>query len=525
MFSDEDGTVSPLDARSQTPSLTSGGSTHDSAVDTATATDSLTAPEPGNRSKFKEAFGRLSPKRLSRFRSRSRSPASSEPSLPLSQAPTETPSHTSAQRDNAFTNRPPIPDIRVEGESLAPLSMQDEESQRLRTEARWWTMVKWADHNKGALEAEINRLTGSVTAFRQYLEIRELRNPGRILAVDSSIVRDSYVPRMPPNAVRELHDALKSINSGPTMFASFSLSISESCDSNRRAIEGCPGLQEIMNPGSKMFFLQKEAIVNAEESTFVAIEQCDVPAPGLQRHEPVTCVDAMKPREQSFCISGYSSCGLIESKPPGSAFHHVLVETNSWRISSSFADYLDEERIRRLLTPVTLVDIFRTLLTAYLDLEKIRESCRYPRIEDYKTYVHPEYSADQTVASASVDTSWQMPYWACGLGTPLPRRIPGASREEREPDEAVIRLGLVLFQLGSSSKSIMAPGSSGLPKPWRNLKLEALNRFEEVSRLCGSVLANIVQTCLLANAQTEKEAVCSCLISLENLRTELGNAA
>jgi hypothetical protein len=403
--------------------------------------------------------------------------------------------------------------------------MQDGESRRLRTEAHWWTMVKWADHNKNALEAEIKRLTKSVTAFRQYLEIREPRSPGRILAVDSSIARNTYVPRMPLNAIRELHDALKGINSGPTMFASFSLSIAESCDSNRRAIEAFPELRERMSPGSKMFFLQKESIVDVEESIFVAIEQCDAPASGLQENEPVTCVGAIKPPEQSGCISGYSSCGLIGPKPPGNPFHHVFVEEKTWRTSSSFADYLDEEQPLRLLTSRTLVDIFQTLLTAYLDLENIRESCRYPRLEDYKTYIHPEYSADQNVASASADTNWQMPYWSCGLGTPLPRRIPGASREGREPDEAVIRLGLVLFQLGSGSKSIMAPGESGSPKQWRNLKLEALNKFEDVSRKCGLVLANIVQVCLLADAQTEKEAVCSCLISLENLRTELGNFA
>jgi hypothetical protein len=383
--------------------------------------------------------------------------------------------------------------------------MQDGESRRLRTEAHWWTMVKWADHNKNALEAEIKRLTKSVTAFRQYLEIREPRSPGRILAVDSSIARNTYVPRMPLNAIRELHDALKGINSGLTMFASFSLSIAESCDSNRRAIEAFPELRERMSPGSKMFFLQKESIVDVEESIFVAIEQCDAPASGLQGNEPVTCVGAIK--------------------PPGNPFHHVFVEEKTWRTSSSFADYLDEEQPLGLLTSRTLVDIFQTLLTAYLDLENIRESCRYPRLEDYKTYIHPEYSADQNVASASADTNWQMPYWSCGLGTPLPRRIPGASREGREPDEAVIRLGLVLFQLGRGSKSIMAPGESGSPKQWRDLKLEALNKFEDVSGRCGLVLANIVQVCLLADAQTEKEAVCSCLISLENLRTELGNFA
>lgn len=410
----------------------------------------------------------------------------------------------------------------VEGAPLAALSMQDEDSRRLRTEASWWTLITWADHNKDALEGEINRLTGSVTAFRQYLEIREPRNPGRLVAVDTSRVRDSYVPRMPPEAVEELHGALKSINEDTKIAASFSLSIAESCDSNRRAIEDFPDVKGVLRPGSRMFFLQKD--LDDEQSAFVAIEQYDAPVEDQHAAMTLTDIRSIAPPEQSTRASDYTSCGIIGAQSGLAHCHHVFTETRAWRVSDTFRDYLDTEQRRRLLTPEALMDIFQTLLTAYLDLEKVRDSCRYPRLEDYKTYMHPSYDSDRNVAAGAVDTSWQMPYWSCGFGKPLPRRIPGASREEREPDEAVVRLGLVLFQLGSGSKSILAPGPAGSPKQWRNLKLEALNRFEEVSTACGMVLANIVQACLLANARTEKEALCSCLASLENLRTELGKA-
>lgn len=408
--------------------------------------------------------------------------------------------------------------LTVGGTVVNPFSLHDDESSLARANVSLWALVKWTDHNKRDLDTAIHRLGDSVGAFRQYLELRGLHRPGQMLALESPVRHLEYDSRMPPAAISKLHNALKSINQSPKEAATFALSIAESCESNRRAIEDIPFFQDSLNPDGKIFFLQKDEA--EEQSTFIAIEQVEGPLIDTSTSHTRTARD-IRHSEQPHMDASYMLHGVVEGSGSHPGQHRIFVQTQAWRVYKSFSQYLDEESTLQLLTPLAVVDIFRTILTAYLDLEQVRHSCQYPRLEDYKTYLHPDHEGDQSVVEPPPHTNWQMPYWSCGFGKSLPRRIPGAAREGREPDEAVVRLGLVLFQLGSGSKAILTPGPSGAIKPWRNLKLEALNRFEDVSQRCGIVLANIVQECLFANAQTERAAICGCLQSLENLQVEL----
>lgn len=378
-------------------------------------------------------------------------------------------------------------------------------------------MVKWADHNKTALETEIDRLRDRVRDFRQTLELRAPLGPERVLDIDSTAAHADYVPRMPPDALLEVHEALKSINRRSLEPASFSLSIAESCESNRRAITDFPSMESALMPRSNVFLLQKQE--SNTESTLMIVEGFSTDTTNLQ--EPPRLVNAESIVRPARCdtVANYVSCGFVASVGRNDIEHQVFVETQAWVTSGTFSDLLEQGQTQALLTPPKLVEVFETILIAYLDFEKVRNYCRYPRLEDYKTYLHPQYRDDLNIAETSTDLTWRVPYLSCGLGTPQPRRIPGASKEDREPDEAVIRLGLVLFQLGSHSKEILIPDAAASVKPWRTLKLEALNRFHEVTNICGLALANVVEACLLANARTEKKTVISCLSKLENLKT------
>lgn len=194
------------------------------------------------------------------------------------------------------------------------------------------------------------------------------------------------------------------------------------------------------------------------KSTFLAIDRGanmlgrlrDIPR--LEDSEAICIPEDMDP------VNNYVFRGHIPVASSDIVAHFVFAEVRPWRISDSFSDLLDKKDMCRLLTPLVLVDVFEIILTAYLDFEEVRHSCQYPQLKDYQTYFPPRYDDNLNIAESSTERVWQTPYWSCSLGTPKALRIPGASREAQERDEFVVRLGLVLFQLGSHSKAILDPG-------------------------------------------------------------------
>lgn len=404
------------------------------------------------------------------------------------------------------------------------LSSEDQCVRDIRSDASWWTIIKWTDHYRDDLEGEIDKLRLRIRDFRQYLDLRQ---PSQPIANLGSPGEDHYTSKISPQNLERLHKALQKLNSSATTRHVFSVRIDESEKSNRQAIQDFPGVEGRLRDGSRMLFLQKHE--KDAESTFVAIEMSPTEgenalAPELLEVKTLTSAAAIAPPSAGSSPKErqYTSCGTISA--PGDAMirHHVFVEVKPWQAKLSFSEYLDDQTFRDMLKPVVLLEVFRTILIAYLDFELVREVCRHPRLEDFKTFRWPTYEADAGDESAQPDPkdAWRSPYWSCGFGTPQPRGIPGASRTEKEPNEAVVNLALVLFQLGSRSKKILAPQPNGISKPWRDLKLDAISRLEDVIDHCGLPMANVVEACLLADAQSDRKTVCGCLGSLENLKTE-----
>src|SRR6266487_547597 len=85
------------------------------------------------------------------------------------------------------------------------------------------------------------------------------------------------------------------------------------------------------------------------------------------------------------------------------------------------------------------------------------------------------------------------PYLSIGFGSPSPKRkIAALSGVSRRQPNSLVGLGLLLHQIGSSSKLEYGSGSDGL----RKVKEEALQKLHSVGAGSSPRFAEIVQMCL-----------------------------
>ncbi|CAK1366753.1 unnamed protein product [Cercospora beticola] len=408
----------------------------------------------------------------------------------------------------------------LKGQFAYPVSTHDPESQCVRAKASTLTLLKWSDHNHLALKAGVGDLRTAINDLRDYVELRRPINPGAVLALQSESTGMNYVPNLEPALVKGIHEAIKRVNASPISRAKIlSLSIANSCQDNRHVLGEFPGMSNKLRRDSSVTFLQRHDADAA--CTFLAIESDTEPSL-LAQTAAIDDLSALKPPiPVDFADQDrYIWCGSVTAQS-GELFHHeIYMEVERWKHAKSFSELLDDPESAASLSPEMIPKLFRVILLAYLDFQELRSSCRYPRLEDYHTYQYPVYTNDRISTQVPSEQPWENPYWACGLGSPNLIRIPGASRPTVAADEPVVRLGLVLFQLASRSKKIMAATPTGSEKNWLRLQRDALRAIQNVQDVCGVAIGTIVEACLLSNAQTEHKTLCECLLKLNKIEAE-----
>ncbi|GIZ48309.1 hypothetical protein CKM354_001137600 [Cercospora kikuchii] len=400
------------------------------------------------------------------------------------------------------------------------VSSEDAETQQAWAGANWWTLLKWTDHDRLRLKSSVEDLRTAIHDFRDYIELRRPIHPGAVLALPSEIVNIHRVPHLDPAMLRELHVALRRVNSSASAGSKvLSLSIVNSCQDNRDVLGEFPGMAGKLRRDSRVTFLQKHD--DGASCTFLAIESGAEPLEGAQVRV-IDDLSAVRCPDPADLVDSdrYVQCGNVAPLPEDEFHHELFAEIRPWQCVQSLSEYLDDSASAALLSLEVIVKLFRAMLLAYLDFEKLRGSCRYPRLEDYRTYQRPSYTSDSVLMQNASEQPWENPYWACGLGSPGPIRTPGASRQTVAPDEPVVRLGLVLFQLASRSKDIMAAAPGGVEKNWLRLQSEALRALHNVQAVCGVAVGAVVEACLLSNAQTERKTLCECLVKLNKIEAE-----
>ncbi|PPJ57940.1 hypothetical protein CBER1_09718 [Cercospora berteroae] len=116
----------------------------------------------------------------------------------------------------------------------------------------------------------------------------------------------------------------------------------------------------------------------------------------------------------------YVRCGNFTAQP-GDKFHHeIFAELRPWQCVHSLSEYLDDSASAALLSLEVIVKLFGTIPLAYLDFEKLRSSCRYPRVEDYRTYRRPLYTNDPVLMQHPANSHGTIHIGPAGLV----RRVP-----------------------------------------------------------------------------------------------------
>lgn len=234
MFTEDDGTISILNTEKApiTPPLVSPYASK------SPVSNAVTPTKPKHKHSWLNKFLRM---KLSGKSSEHSGANCASPTPTQSNPSTVIPSELAATGwDNG---NPKAQRIGLEDPLSAGFSIQDAASRKVRAEARMWILVKWTDHNKDLLEKEIDRLRDSERDFRQSLELREPHDLQRALDLATPSAPTSCVSKLPPMAVLDVHEALKSIQNPSATSASFSLSIAKSCESNRRALADFPGMK------------------------------------------------------------------------------------------------------------------------------------------------------------------------------------------------------------------------------------------------------------------------------------------
>jgi hypothetical protein len=346
-----------------------------------------------------------------------------------------------------------------------------------------------------------------------------------MLGLDPAVpVKDFTAPKT-QLALERLHNALRKANSKPW---GFSLGIYDTCEDGWGQLSDYPNLE--LRSGGLLFHLQWQGSLKAEESTYLAVEVVlEVPEP-VQEHPAQAFSDFadldLADTDGTALGNGgpYRMLGAIELSTQPEDRVDFYTEADTWRKIKTLQDCVEDPDFLSGQDLSNLIRLSRQIFVAFLNCTNVRMHCNGPCLSDFAFFEEPKLEGKYPGIIDSCYPYWTQPYWSCGIGGPAKLHRMGVKNQIRDPNSAIVELGLVLYQIGSHSKAIYetlggTPGATS----WQQARINAQRGLEmgEVDRKYGLQFSSIISICLMSNKEREIADVCSCLAKLEEMNREI----
>lgn len=196
--------------------------------------------------------------------------------------------------------------------------------------------------------------------------------------------------------------------------------------------------------------------------------------------------------------------------------HHIFRALTKWNRTATFADAVTDRENERHLSPKNVIMLVRRIMVAHLDFQLMRSGCPNLRLENYVHYERDVQAEDMENEGVLL----LRPSLACGFGRRHPDRQPGAtSGPSKDPNAAVLELGLVLFQIGRrQTLNYQTKALGGTVETLRDVTNEALGGLWKVEKVYGPVFARVIEVCPLSGAGNEMENIGNGLTKLIKLQ-------
>lgn len=411
-----------------------------------------------------------------------------------------------------------------------PETTSQEDAHRIQRATGRWVHVKWAHHIKEEFEASLVKIEKVVDILVRILALRDLKEPAEMLQDrDKPRVLDKPSLKVIQLLVLDVHRELCQLQKAGTIPAG-RLSVALFEDPFRlwdEIEEQNESLLMGVSPGARMMWMQLSDGTKGADSRFLLVES----TPALRRNEPPPVIQGIQSIPGS--VSGaqvaridpvLDLCGASRSERDNRGhWHCVFADPRCWRQKTILKDVLAQgDDLDKTLTPQVLLDLFKGLLGSHLKTVLIEPLCSNFRL-DKITYFE---ACDHAIDESSSD--WLThPYFDIGFGQPQPvRRIGMQSGPTKDPNSAVLELGLVLFALASHRAVDYSPSQGKfMSESLQRAKTDTLNRLVEIETRYHGRFADIVSACLQANASNQQKTVEAAWLALEDIQEHLHTEA
>lgn len=404
-------------------------------------------------------------------------------------------------------------------------STSNDDLTRLQKETSLWIHIKWAHHIRDELEKCIQDMGITVDILQKILTLRELKRPQEVLQPKSTPSLTSRKAPRDQEWIKDLHLALGRLQKqSPHPPRTLSLALLEDgVELWEQAKEDQPDLH--LQENGMMVWLQLEDKDQPALSTFLMIETTDAWSSKAYSAAPLpTLADLSQPSPSTAETenrSYFQTWGTLPSLRDSPLTHTVFAETSQWQRKFTLRDIVQRPDAATMLTRRTLTALTQQLLLGYRRLMLLTYTCSNLRSDNIAYYRPAGTEIDLT------DPDWLLhPYMTCGFGSSAPERRPGVqSGPLKDPEAAIVEIGLVLFQLGSQRVVEYDTRTAKVMLPTlRRAKREALNSLNVVEGSHGAKFADVVSACLQAKASNALDVTEAALATLTGLKDEIDGA-
>jgi hypothetical protein len=410
-------------------------------------------------------------------------------------------------------------------------SASNDDFRRIQQASGTWVHVKWAHHIKADFEMSIVHIQDAVHILADILALRDLGDPRALLRTQLNTTATSSASLLASQSLlMTLHGAIGRLQKQSTS-SPMKLSVAlfeDSAEVWRQAAQTEPELP--LGDSGLMLWVQIQDSIEAAQSTFLMIEATQARQEDLPEPHP-TLQSFPRFTEGSPSLGnaggdaggdagGYAFLGVLPAdRATRDTTYKVFAEKKEWRKLTTLKDFLKrEEPLDNILSKQVLADLFHRLLEAYLTAVLIEPSCSNFQTRNI-TYFQP---SDKHYDCSNPDWLLQF-YVTCGFGDPAPeQRLGMQTGPFKDPNAAIVELGLMLFELGSHRTIEYQTQTGKIMSPTlRNARKASLNNINEVEVKYGTRLADVISACLQANTRNHEDVVRIALVELEDIKNEV----
>lgn len=411
----------------------------------------------------------------------------------------------------------PIPNVAIIQEQTERLSIavletpeadqarseRDEDALQIRAGVGFIRRFKWAHHGKDQFTVAIRTLRTAIGDLDNILQCRQPVAQTQLIPLPANWKTKPYANLEIQRSLERLEALIKAKNTtskGKPTFR-FDVYIASTAEENWRSMKEQDSYLPLRD-GSLAFYMQMYTNDGVQKgSVFLVVDTQrsppeQLPTSTIAEITDLASVTTVSPTAHEL----FEVWGRIGSPGKPEDQHYLFRETGVWKSRTTLAALFDQDGFRQQLGILSQLKLASLVVQARLDFAKTNTARFNSRLENI-VYYEADQQADE---EADQDPYYFHPYLSIGFGQPPLRRRAGASTQTRPENNAMIELGLILYQLGSKKKIESVATMAGIDalSVARN---KAIADLDSVGALCGTQYQSAVEICLtFRNVETNR---------------------